>query len=579
MFDLPRKSEEPSEPNDPLGYIVGGGLKSGLRVRLTVPADTVQEGGFVVCETPRYRYYGLVTDLQLGSTDPRFADEKSDRLPAAIQGALYGKTLYTTLEMYSTLLVDLGPELTSPERAEWQARVETGEENPGPRPVKTVPAHHAPVRPADAGDVAAIFGEEGGVNFVIGHTIEQGYPVCLDLERFVKRSSGIFGATGTGKSFLTRMVLAGLMKTDVAAALVFDMHNEYGFDDTDSDRGTRVDGLKTLFRTKVEVAALGPGSMAGSNRPDFDVMLSADEFTISDILLIGEKLSLTETSAATLNALERSFGNKWLSKFMAMDPTAEEFDEDGKKRPAPNSVAFWARGANVNDEAAKGLYRRLKPIYDKPYIVETPPVDAVAEIVNRLENGRHVILSFGRFEAEEDYLLVSNILTRRIRDKWVKATEQYKSGTGASSPRPLVIVVEEAHKLLSPGVSRQTAFGTIARELRKYNVTLLIVDQRPSGIDDEVMSQLGTRVTGWLGDEDDIRAVLSGLAGREQLRGMLARLQEKEEVLLLGWGVKMPIPIRSRRYDKRFFDEMRGRGGAPAPERDYGRQEMNDDLF
>lgn len=583
MFDLPSQTTDwPSASGSaggPLGYVVGGGLKSGLRVRLTVPADTVQEGGFVVCETPRYRYYGLVTDLQLGATDPRFADEKSDRLPAAIRDALYGKTLYTTLEMYSTLLVDLGPDLLDPERVEWEARVEAGEENPGPKPVKTVPAHHTPVRPADAADVAAIFGEEGGTNFVIGHTIEQGYPVCLDLERFVKRSSGIFGATGTGKSFLTRMVLAGLMKTDVAAALVFDMHNEYGFDDKDSDRGTRVDGLKSLFRTKVEVGALGPGSMAGSNRPDFDVVLAAEEFTIQDILLIGEKLSLTETSAVTLNALERSFGNQWFGKFMAMDPTAEEFDEDGKKRPAPHSVAFWARQANVNDEAAKGLYRRLKPIYDKPYIVEKPPVDAVAEIVNRLENGRHVILSFGRFEAEEDYLLVSNILTRRIRDKWVKATETYKSGAGGAAPRPLVIVVEEAHKLLSPGLSRQTAFGTIARELRKYNVTLLIVDQRPSGIDDEVMSQLGTRVTGWLGDEDDIRAVLSGLAGRDQLRGMLARLQEKEEVLLLGWGVKMPIPVRSRRYDKRFYDEMRGRATAAAPEKRYTREEANRDLF
>src|SRR5690606_17183989 len=313
--------------------------------------------------------------------------------------------------------------------------------------------------------------------------------------------------------------------------------------------------------------------------PDFDVLLSADEFTTGDILLIGEKLSLTETSAATLSALERSFGDKWFSKFMAMDPTAEEFDEDGKKRPAPHSVAFWARQANVNDEAARGLYRRLKPIYDKPYIVEKPAVDAVAEIVNRLENGRHVILSFGRFEAEEDYLLVSNILTRRIRDKWVKATEAHKGGQSGSAPRPLVIVVEEAHKLLSPGVSRQTAFGTIARELRKYNVTLLIVDQRPSGIDDEVMSQLGTRVTGWLGDEDDIRAVLSGLAGRDQLRGMLARLQEKEEVLLLGWGVKMPIPIRSRRYDKRFYDEMRGRVGTFSPQKGYSLDDLNRDLF
>lgn len=94
------------------------------------------------------------------------------------------------------------------------------------------------------------------------------------------------------------------------------------------------------------------------------------------------------------------------------------------------------------------------------------------------------------------------------------------------------------------------------------------------------MSQLGTRVTGWLGDEDDIRAVLSGLAGRDQLRGMLARLQEKEEVLLLGWGVKMPIPVRSRRYDEQFYQEMRGsqKGGSSLPD-DYGVANANDDLF
>jgi len=73
--------------------------------------------------------------------------------------------------------------------------------------------------------------------------------------------------------------------------------------------------------------------------------------------------------------------------------------------------------------------------------------------------------------------------------------------------------------------------------------------------------------------------VLSGLAGREQLRGMLARLQEKEEVLLLGWGVKMPIPIRSRRYDQRFYDEMRGRPAPTLPAERYTLQKANDDLF
>jgi hypothetical protein len=73
------------------------------------------------------------------------------------------------------------------------------------------------------------------------------------------------------------------------------------------------------------------------------------------------------------------------------------------------------------------------------------------------------------------------------------------------------------------------------------------------------MSQLGTRISGWLGDDNDIQAVLSGLAARDSLRGMLARLQPKEEVLLLGWGVPMPILVRSRRYDERFWQELMGK--------------------
>ena len=85
--------------NDDIGYIVGGGLREGFLVRLTVPAETVQEGSFVVCDSGRWRFYGLVTDLQLGATDPRFADERSGRLQAAIDQLLQGKTLYTTLNV------------------------------------------------------------------------------------------------------------------------------------------------------------------------------------------------------------------------------------------------------------------------------------------------------------------------------------------------------------------------------------------------------------------------------------------------------------------------------------------------
>ena len=58
-----------------------------------------------------------------------------------------------------------------------------------------------------------------------------------------------------------------------------------------------------------------------------------------------------------------------------------------------------------------------------------------------------------------------------------------------------------------------------------------------------------------------IQAVLSGLSGREAIKGMLARLQPKEEVLLLGWGVPMPLPVKSRRYDDQFWRELLGNKG------------------
>lgn len=409
--------------NEAIGYVVGGGLKEGFRIRLTVPAETVQEGSFVVCDSGRNRYYGLVTDLQLGATDPRFADEQPTRLQPAISQALLGKTLYTTLNVYPTLMLDTGPALGTPERLEWEQRVDQGLENPGPKPVKTVPAHHAPVRQADEGDVAEIFGQEGKGMFVVGHTIEQGYPIRLDLNKFVKRSSGIFGATGTGKSFLTRMVLAGLMQEDVAAALVFDMHNEYGLDDLDADKGQSVRGLRSLFPRKVQIAALGKGAMVRGKSPDFTLELSLSDFTTNDINLLGESLSLTDTSAVTLNALERAFGVSWFSEFMKLEPGALEFDpETGKSRPAPNSVAFWARENNVHDKAAEALHRKLKLIYDRPYVVEKPAIDAVTDIVDKLENGKHVILSFGEYESDLDYLLVTNILTRRIRQHWLQGS-------------------------------------------------------------------------------------------------------------------------------------------------------------
>jgi hypothetical protein len=547
-----------------IGYVVGGGLKENLRVRLTLPAQQVQEGGFVVVESGEWLFYGLVTDLQLGATDPRFADEQSERrLPAGMARLLHGQTLFTNLEVLPALMLERGPEPGSPDYENWRGAIDAGlRPEPRPLPVKTIPPHHAPVRLAGPGDIAEIFGrsEQPG-NFVIGYTREQEHPVCLNLDRFVQRSSGVFGATGTGKSFLARLLLAGLIHYNKASVLVFDMHNEYGFDDTASDTGLRVVGLQTKFPGKVRVVGLGAGARIRDQAPDFNLEIAESDITPEDIELLTRELNLKETTPTTLEGLVATFGREgWFRAFKQMKSGAVWEDESGKKYPAPDSVAAWANSQGVNVMAAEGLHSKLERVFRRPYVVERPAVDAIGEMIKALEAGQHIVLSFGQQESDLDYLLVSNLLTRRIRQAWEKRTNEFR-GSGKGEPRPLVIVVEEAHKLLNAEMAAQTTFSTIAREMRKYYVTLLIIDQRPSQIYDEVMSQLGTRLSGWLGDEDDIRAVLSGLAGREALRGMLARLQPKEELLLLGWGVPMPLPVRSRRYDDRFWEELLGKPG------------------
>jgi uncharacterized protein len=117
---------------------------------------------------------------------------------------------------------------------------------------------------------------------------------------------------------------------------------------------------------------------------------------------------------------------------------------------------------------------------------------------------------------------------------------------GVASPTPLVITIEEAHKFLNREIAGYTIFGTIAREMRKYNVTLLVIDQRPSAIDEEVMSQLGTKITCLLDNEKDIEAVLAGVNGKNELKTVLARLAPKQQALIFGHAVPMPVAFRPR---------------------------------
>lgn len=548
-----------------IGYLVGGGLKENFRVRLTVSPQEIQEGAFVVIQSGEWNYYGIVTDIVLGATDPRFADEQMEgRFPAHIAQALHGQTLYANLEVLPNLMLEIGPEVGTPAYKDWQGKIAAGlKDEPRILPVKNVPPHHAQVFLANEGDVAEIFGKEEKGYFEIGETREQGYPVRLDLSKFIQRSSGIFGSSGSGKSFLARVLLAGLVKDSQVSLLVFDMHNEYAYTYTPPESDKPAIGLKDKLGEKIHVVGLGRGAdaMYQGRQPSINLEILMSDILPEDIELLSSELNLRETTSSTLAALVRSFGIKnWLSEFRNLQSMPKRKDDAGNAYYPEGSIERWAEENAIHPEAAKTLHSRLQKIFDRPYVVESSATNGVRTIIDYLSNGRNVVLSFGKYEYDLDYLLVSNVLTRHIRREWEHRTNEYRKDTQAiQRPRPLMIVLEEAHKLLNKEMAVQTIFSTIARELRKYYVTLLIIDQRPSQIFDDVLSQLGTRISGWLGDEDDINAVMSGLSNKDKMKRMLASLQAGEEVMLLGpWGVRMPLAVKSRRYDDVFWKELLG---------------------
>ena len=507
-----------TEPQTPhrLGLVVGGSLTGGLEVRLDeVAVEEVKVGRLVAIDGARLCFFGTITDVTLRSTDPRLAAAPPSDDEPLLRAALTGTAAYATVKVAPSLV--------------WDRTAESEL-----APARTVPPHFAQVREANDDDVARVFGQEDAAHFYIGTPLELESRLCLDLPRFAQRSNGVFGRSGTGKTFLTRLLLIGLLQKGGAVNLVFDMHNEYGWEGTSEGPAGKVKGLKQLFSSKVAVFTVDQESAVRRGvSVDEVVRIGWDEIEPQDIELLQETLNLTEAGVGAVYAMARQRGRRWLSDFLAAE--------------APGERADLTTALGEHEATIAALHRRLGRLRDFHFLTEGRS-DALQRLLNALEGGRHVVLEFGRYSNNlTAYLLVANFLTRRVHQRWVRRTEE-ALGDRAQEPPQLVITLEEAHRFLSPAIAPRTIFGTIAREMRKYHATLLVIDQRPSGIDDEVLSQLGTKLCYRLDDDADIDAVLAGAAGRSDLKTVLANLDAKQQVLAFGDALPMPVVVRVREY-------------------------------
>jgi hypothetical protein len=530
----------PRERTDPLlmagrrlGVVVGGSLSKGLDVKLD--RETVIEdlavGRYVVVRGQHKRFFCMITDVMLDATNPAIRSDPPDLSDPFLREIYSGTAAFGTIHVAPMLVID----------------VDEGE----PKPVKTIPSHFMPVDIATSQDVNDVFGAEDRTHFNIGAPLElEETQINLDLVRLVERSVGVFGKSGTGKSFLTRIVLAGVIKNDVAVNLIFDMHNDYGWAVKD-EHGTQAKGLKQLFSSRVAIFTLDEeATRRRGARADHIVTIGYDEIEPEDLAMLKSTMDLTDSMIDAAYELQKLWGYRWIEHLIeAGAETLDMLKEEISASPA----------------SVQALQRRLRRFERFEFLRPQAIDDSAKKIIEFIERRISVVLEFGRYgNALEAYILVANYLTRRIHEMYVKKVETALGDPGMEPPQ-MLITIEEAHKFLDPQIARQTIFGTIARELRKYNVTLLIVDQRPSGIDEEVMSQIGTRITALLDNERDIAAVLTGISGAGGLREVLARLDTKQQAIIIGHAVPMPVVVKTRSYDSEFYKSLAGEGSESAP--------------
>ncbi len=515
-----------------IGHILSGSIAEGLLMRIdpaTNPED-IKTGKFVSIKGKNHQYFSLITDLSLAISHPDILLFPPDESEELLLSFLKQKDIYATANLKPMLM------LGADQR---------------PMPVKTIPPHFSTVFEVDNRDVALIFGSEDQPDkryFNIGCPLDMTTPVCLDLERLTERSNGIFGKTGTGKTFITRLVLAGLIKHEKAVNLIFDMHSEYGLQARkEGNANSFVKGLKTLFPDKVVIFSLDPESTRRrGGMPDVEIALSYQSVSVEDILSLQDELGLHATALEAAYLIAAKYKSDWLQVLLSQGDNLKEF----------------AAQLGGHPESIAALYRKLKRIERLPFF---KPVAAGAykdrsvidQMMEYIDRGISVVVEFGNFTSTFCYLLIANIITRRIHQEYVAKTEKFLgSQKKEDEPQKLMITIEEAHKFLNPQAARQTIFGIIAREMRKYYVSLLVVDQRPSGIDQEIISQIGTKIVAQLNDEKDIQAVLTGVNNATNLRAILASLDSKKQALLLGHALTMPIVIQTREYDEEFYRAM-----------------------
>lgn len=429
-------------------------------------------------------------------------------------------------------------------------------------------------------DLRRIYGSVGDDQVVIGYLASaENIEVRLSLDALVTRHSAILGSTGAGKSTTVASLLRSIIRKDEepgspgARILMLDIHGEYtkALEDVATVfSATPSQGQESLF---VPYWALEAGELldfiSGGLSDAHEIAFTDKIAELKDKGIRAYPKAGVDSRTLTVDSpVPFSLKQLWyeLVDFETTTYVGETRDKpaledagDADKLVAPKYQphAMGNKGPFTNT-AAKGIRRPLNllrsRLLDRRYDFLLHPGDWEPDLTGAVKNDLDKLLE-GWLGHDKQITILdlsgvpSTVLTRLIGSILRIVYEalfwsREKSEGGVE--RPLLVVMEEAHRYLGPdaGTVASEVVKRIAKEGRKYGVGAMVISQRPAEVDETVLSQCGTIIALRLSNPVDRARVKGNLP--DNLAGLMDLLPvlRTGEAIITGEAARLPVRCR-----------------------------------
>ncbi len=334
--------------------------------------------------------------------------------------------------------------------------------------------------------------------------------------------------TGSGKSCGVTCILSAILADHTSAhILLLDPHNEYATAFGDLAEVVNVDNLQLPFWLLDFEEAVGVLVRGGTaQEQEAQTIILKETITRARRHYAGEVVAASPITVDTPVPFRISDLGRFLDEAM------------GRLDNPDTSVPYLrlkTRLESLRDD------RRFAFMFPDSLVTR----DKLAEIVGRLlripVSGKPItIMDLSGVPSEIADVVVS--LSCRVTFDFAVWSERGRMP-------PVLLVCEEAHRYVPADervgfAATARAITRIAKEGRKYGVSLALVSQRPSELSPQALSQCGTIFALRLGNDLDQRYVATALP--DASRGMLAALpsMSTQEAIISGEGVALPMRIR-----------------------------------